>query len=158
MMEFLEGLQPAIAGVLLYLAVWMLWRYLLAPARRFETGAEEKAKLLLSQVLTEGEIRQLDEEGFLTVASPGVLGRTYRIPGPARLGWVEMYESGLLMKKLCVLPYEGVPPGDIVLMHKLMIEGNEEEYLRLANVRWARRDVRLPRQAKGQDEQLAVGW
>jgi hypothetical protein len=156
MMAPSEVLQPAVAGALLYLAVWVLWRLLLSPARQFETGAEEKAKALLREVLTEEEHRQLAAEGFLRVDSPNVAGRTYRIPG--RLGWVELYESGLLMKKLCVLPHEGLPPGDIVLMHKLMIEGNEEEYLRLANVRWARRDVRLPRPGDTQDGQLAVGW
>jgi hypothetical protein len=156
MMAPYEALQPAIAGALIYLAVWMLWRLLISPARQFEAGAEEKAKALLTEVLTDAERRQLTEEGFLTVDSPNVGGRTYRIPG--RLGWVEMYESGLLMKKLCVLPHEGLPPGDIVLMHKLMIEGNEDEYLRLANVRWARRDVRLTQPGEARDGQLAIGW
>jgi hypothetical protein len=34
---------------------------------------------------------------------------------------------------LCVQPIDPVPDGDVVMMHKLMIEGNEEEYLRIAN-------------------------
>ena len=156
MMELSEGLQPAVAGALLFLGTWLLWRLLISPAQQFEAGSEERARSLLGEVLTEGERQQLAEEGFLTVGSPSTGGRTYRIPG--RPGWVEMYESGLLMKKLCVLPHEGLPPGDIVLMHKLMIEGNEDEYLRLANVRWARREAASPRRASRQDEQLAIGW
>jgi hypothetical protein len=35
--------------------------------------------------------------------------------------------------ELCLQPVEPLPEGDVVLMHKLMIEANEQEYLRTAN-------------------------
>ena len=34
---------------------------------------------------------------------------------------------------LCVQPLGPLPDGDVVRMHKLMSEANEEEYLRIAN-------------------------
>jgi hypothetical protein len=46
---------------------------------------------------------------------------------------VKVYEGGVPIMALCVQPVDPVPDGDVVLMHKLMIEGNEEEYLRIAN-------------------------
>ena len=52
---------------------------------------------------------------------------------PRHQGQVKVFESGVPVMALCVQPVEPIPDGDVVLMHKLMIEGNEEEYLRIAN-------------------------
>ncbi|MDP9382063.1 MAG: hypothetical protein M3Q29_18355 [Chloroflexota bacterium] len=38
-----------------------------------------------------------------------------------------------LLMPLCVQPVERMPHADVVLTHKLMIEGNEQEYLRGAD-------------------------
>ena len=46
---------------------------------------------------------------------------------------VKVYEGGVPIMALCVQSVEPIPDGDAVLMHKLMIEGNEQEYLRIAN-------------------------
>jgi hypothetical protein len=35
--------------------------------------------------------------------------------------------------RLCVQSVEPIPDGDAILMHKLMIEGDEAAYLRIAN-------------------------
>jgi len=35
--------------------------------------------------------------------------------------------------QLCVQPVERLPDADIVILHKLMIEANEESYLQKAN-------------------------
>jgi hypothetical protein len=52
---------------------------------------------------------------------------------PRHQGQVKVFESGVPIMALCVQSVEPIPDGDAVLMHKLMIEGNEEEYLRVAN-------------------------
>lgn len=62
--------------------------------------------------------------------SPGHPGRVYSIP--YRPGRITVYEDKRPMRKLCVAPFTRLPPADRVLMHKLMIEGNEERYLRTA--------------------------
>ena len=95
--------------------------------------AERRANLLLQQMLTEQEYRQLAEQGYLKVHSPNVAERSYWI-FPDRNRPVEVYESGERIAKLCLQPDTRLPVPDIVLMHKLMIEGNEGVYLRKANV------------------------
>ena len=40
---------------------------------------------------------------------------------------VKVYEGGVPVMALCVQSMEPIPDGDAVLMHKLMIEGNEGE-------------------------------
>ena len=135
-----ESLHPAVAGILIYVAAWMFWRSCLASARPYDADAEKRASALLDEMLSSEEREQLAESGYLAVASPSVAGRVYRIP--ARAGWVDVYERDELTMKLCALPSEGLPAADVVLMHKVMIQGNEQEYLRSANVRWMRQGRR----------------
>src|SRR2546422_3291520 len=54
--------------------------------------------------------------------------RVYRIPGAG--GLVKVYERGCAVMELCLQPAEPLPDGDVVVMHKLVIEANEQEYLR----------------------------
>ncbi len=140
MMYLHEGLQPAAAGLLLYVVAWVLWRCFLSSARPYELDAEERARALLAEVLSDKECQQLALSGYLLLRSPSVPGRMYRIP--ERSGWVDIYESGKLAVRVCVQPNEALPASDVVLMHKLMIEGNEQDYLSRANVRWMRQGRR----------------
>ena len=94
-------------------------------------AAEGRAGALLEDLLTEDERRQLGRDGYLGVPSPSRPGRTYRVP--RHRGQVRVYEGTTLVLALCVEPVEWLPDGDVVLLHKLMIEGDEAEYLRVAN-------------------------
>ena len=94
--------------------------------------AEDKARSLLREVLSEEEQQHLERFACLMIPSPSIPRRTYCIP--ARPGMVAVYESGRQVMRLCLQPIDSLPTGDMVLMLKLMIEGNEEEYLRTANV------------------------
>jgi hypothetical protein len=95
--------------------------------------ARGRAEALLKELLTEGEFRQLDRSGYLAVPSRSRPGRIYRVPlHPGRM-LVEVYQDGIPLMALCIQSVEPVPDGDAVLMHKLMIEGDEEAYLRIAN-------------------------
>ena len=51
------------------------------------------------------------------------------LPHPAHQGQVKVYEGGVPIMALCVQPVDPGPDGDVVMMHKLMIEGNEEGVL-----------------------------
>lgn len=111
--------------------------------------AEKKAESLLQQMLTPEQGLELEHRGYLEIASPSREGRVYRVPRGR--GMVSVYEDGRAVMSLCVQPVEWVPGADVVLMHKLMIEGNEEDYLKTANqfepgypyyLRWDRRTGR----------------
>jgi len=136
----MEGLE---AAVLLLLAVpaavairarWLGCYPAFVP--EWEPRAEMRAAALLRDLLSESERAELGSRGFLSVPSPGIAGRVYRVP--ARPGHVRVYEAGELAMTICVRPTGWLPPDDVVAMHKLMIDGNEGEYLRRARVHWRR--------------------
>ena len=93
--------------------------------------AESRAKALLREMLTENQYQQLIKFGYLEVPSPSIEYRVYRIPGSG--GLVKVFERGSAVMELCLQPAEPLPDGDVVVMHKLMIEANEQEYLQKAN-------------------------
>lgn len=93
--------------------------------------AEKSAQALLEGILSPEEIRAIRHHGYLDVQSPSIPWRTYRIPREA--GIVIVRERGQAMAGLCVQPTSQLPSGDIIAMHKLMIEGAEESYLSQAN-------------------------
>jgi hypothetical protein len=120
-----------------------------ARSRNLQLEAERRAESLLQEVLSHQEGQGLEERGYLEIPSPNRAGRVYRVPKGR--GMVSVFEDGRAVMSLCVQPVEWIPAGDIVLMHKLMIEANEEEYLRTANqfepgypyyLRWDRRTGR----------------
>ena len=94
-------------------------------------AAHQRAERLLAENLSERERLQLQRCGYIELVSPTVRGRTYRVP--ARPGMVEVYEYGEPAMRLCVQPAVALPQPDVVLMHKLLIEGDEQTYLRTAN-------------------------
>jgi hypothetical protein len=93
--------------------------------------ADHAAETLLRTALTTEEYRQLCSMAFLDVPSPSRSGRVYRVPrGP---GQVQVIEHGRMVERLCVQPVATVPEADVVLMHKLLIESDEQGYLDTAN-------------------------
>ena len=134
MTDLQEGPQLLVVGVLLVVLLgWLPWRRSqLWSVLEHDEEAELRAAALLRELLSETEREQLARNGYVVVPSCRVEGRVYRVP--ARPGWVDVYESGKLAMRICVEPVERLPAADVVLMHKLMIEGNEEEYLREANI------------------------
>lgn len=130
----------------LFLAIWLLFLLLAiyylsqSPDGRMSRlresvsehlTAESRAKALLREMLTENQYQQLIKFGYLEVLSPTIVNRVYRIPGSG--GLVKVYERGAAVMELCLQPAEPLPDGDVVVMHKLMIEANEQEYLQKAN-------------------------
>lgn len=98
---------------------------------RTRAEAERRAERLLRDVLGPEEFALFQRRGYLTVRSPSFAHRVYLVP--ERQGPVTVCEFGKPVMRLCVQCVERVPDLDTVVMHKLMIEGNEREYLRIAN-------------------------
>jgi hypothetical protein len=94
-------------------------------------AAQARAEELLRGVIGPEAFAEFCRRGYLEVQSPTLGNRVYRVPHVR--GQVEVFEDGQLVMKLCVVPTRPLPDGDVVLMHKLMIEGNEDHYLKVAN-------------------------
>jgi len=122
----ITGVFLILCGVL---AWWLYHRESTLSSER--TDAERRAQLLISQMLDRQQQEQLTALGFLELRSQLIQGRSYRIP--RRRGQVQVYEEGRHAGSLCIQPTRWVPDADLILMHKLMIEGNQAEYLRTAN-------------------------
>jgi len=133
-------------GFIVLLAIWMLFVLLcLAYLLRTACGswgrwgrllserlaADRRANTLMREVLSPGQYQQLQRHGYVEIASPSVPSRVYRVPGAG--GLVRVYEQGHAIMDLCLQPVDTLPDGDVIVMHKLMIEGNEQEYLAKAN-------------------------
>jgi hypothetical protein len=102
-----------------------------AVARREREAAEARGHELLRNFLGEADYEQLMERGYIEVPSPHHSERMYRIP--LSDGLVQVYDRGELTKRLCLQPTEYLPRCDVVILHTLMITGDEHEYLARAN-------------------------
>ena len=94
------------------------------------TSAQERSLELLRDVLNPQEIEQWTRQGYLDVSSPQNVQRVYRIRRAD--GLVRVYEQGKAVRALCLQPIEPLPSNDLVVLHKLMIQGNEQEYVQQA--------------------------
>ena len=118
-------------AIVLLLVFFSLLRLNSSGTYRTRVASEQRAEVLLRDLLSPGQYHQLRRRGYLDIASPSRTNRIYRIPRSR--DQVRVYEDGRLIERLCVQSIEPVPSGDVVVMHKLMIEANEDEYLRIAN-------------------------
>lgn len=94
-------------------------------------SADHRARTLLREMLSPTEYQQLTRCGYLEVPSHTYDQRVYRIPGAG--GLVKVFDRGAAVMELCLQPAEPLPDGDVIVLHKLMIEANEQEYLQKAN-------------------------
>jgi len=97
----------------------------------FNSNAERRARHLLRAVLTDEQYRQMIQQGYLDIPSPSHPQRFYRVPQAH--GRVQMIENEILQASLCLQPLDWVPEADFMVIHKLMIEADEETYLQKAN-------------------------
>ena len=121
----------ALGWIVIALAISpMLW-LIFQPYLKGWSRAERKASVLLRDILTPEQVRQLLWQGYLEVPSPTEPQRVYRVPRAK--GYVQVVENGRAIMRLCLQPVECLPDADVVVLHKLMIEANEEMYLQKAN-------------------------
>ncbi len=125
-----------VARFLLVLTTWPAFGARVWPWLRMQpwwpVPAERRAESLLRDLLSHREYAQLCYSGYLDVPSPSRDDRVYRVPrGP---GQVVVLEDGRITERLCVQPaMGGLPEADVVLMHKMLIEADEDTYLQTAN-------------------------
>ncbi len=102
-------------------------------ARVFLSGmrAERRAEAVVRDLLTADEFSLLRQQGFLDVLSSGTPGRVYRIP--ARPGTVTVMDGNEVTMRMCLVPGEAIPATEWVVVHKLLLEAAEDDYLQLAN-------------------------
>ncbi len=125
-----ELLVYVLLGIMAALALVLLWRLALDSYLKW-SEANRRAYELLRSVLTREQYRHLMRHGYLDIPSPRDPGCIYRVPQAH--GLVGVIEQGRRKASLCLQPLEWVPDADIVVIHKLMIEADEETYLQTAN-------------------------
>jgi hypothetical protein len=116
-------------GILVLYLVWMLKLAFGSFLKWSE--ANRRANELLRSVLSSEQYDQLTRNGYLDIPSPRDAGCIYRVPRVQ--GLVKVIEQGRHKESLCLQTLEAVPDADQVVIHKLMIEANEEAYLQTAN-------------------------
>ncbi len=130
-MNLISQVLTALCWIVIALAISpMIW-LLFQPYFKGWSRAERRAADLLRDTLTPEQLRQLVWRGYLEVPSPTAPQRVYRVPRSK--GYVQVIENGRAIMRLCLQPVECLPDADIVVLHKLMIEANEETYLQKAN-------------------------
>jgi hypothetical protein len=130
-MNVTSQVLTALCWTVIALAVSPMVWLLLQPYLKGWSRAERKAASLLRDILTPEQQHQLLWHGYLEIPSPTEPQRTYRVP-KAR-GYVQVIENGRAIMRLCLQSVEYLPDADVVVLHKLMIEANEETYLQKAN-------------------------
>lgn len=111
----------------LFAAEWTMRRHHVGGWKSAGDTPAERAEALLREFLDEREYAQWTKRGYVDVVSPNNAQRIYRIPG--YIGLVRMYENGMAIRELCLRPVEPLPGPDVIVMHKLMIQGDERQYL-----------------------------
>jgi len=118
-----ETLVYVLLGIGVCVSLLLLWW--------FHSRANRRACQLLRAVLTQEQYRHLFRWGYIDISSPSNPQRFYRVPKAP--GVVHLIENGRLQANLCLQPLDLVPNADFVVIHKLMIEADEQTYLQKAN-------------------------
>lgn len=121
----------ALCWIVIVLAISPMVWLILQPYFKGLSRAERRATDLLRDTLTPEQFHQLTWRGYLEIPSPTAPQRIYRVPRTK--GYVQVIENGRAIMRLCLQPVECLPDADVVVLHKLMIEANEETYLQKAN-------------------------
>ncbi len=104
-------------------------------ARRLKPSKEEKrAEILLLENLSE---KQREEYKRLKSFQVIVKDKIYRIKR-GRVGNIELIDDKGIAARYCVHPSVACPDEDTMLAQKLMLENDEKELLKLANVHFQR--------------------
>lgn len=92
--------------------------------------ARRRAHALLASHLDDREFAQLIKYDYLEVASPSNPRRVYRVY--AHPDKVSVIEDGVEIERLCLQTEDVLPDDDMILLHKVLILGDEQWYLETA--------------------------
>src|SRR5689334_10256872 len=85
----------------------------------------------MRELLSTAECEQVRRCSYLDVASREEATTIYRVP--YGMGLVRVYKGDQAVEDLCLQSTVPLPPGDLIVLHKLLIEADEREYLARAN-------------------------
>ena len=94
--------------------------------------ANQHARALLLSTLTDEQRHQYETESWFEVESRKFPGRRYRLHPVPSIN-IDIIQDGDRISRLCAGP-RGVPVADVQLTQKLMLEADEEAFLRIAVV------------------------
>jgi hypothetical protein len=92
--------------------------------------AKKRADELLKAHLTPQQREELEMKNHFHLL---VGAKKYRINRGRSRNIQLVNEQGVVVKTLCAHPSEMIPDADTMLAQKLMLEANENEFLRIAN-------------------------
>lgn len=95
----------------------------------FSKIAIRRSERLLDRMLSSKQRKYWHRNRYIDVRSPAYPERLYRIP---EYGKVLCFDSGKLTKRLCIYSIDRLPLADKILSLKVMIESDEQEFLRIA--------------------------
>lgn len=98
---------------------------------RLQRLANKRARWLLLCNLNKVQRSEYRKENHFHVITPG--GHTYRVDY-GKTGNVKLIEEGHIRESLCIHPVEYVPYEDVMLGQKLLLDNNEEQFRRIANI------------------------
>lgn len=130
-MNLFTQVLTALGWIVIALAVSPMVWLIIQPYLKGWSPAERRAMHLLRDMLTPEQFHQLIWCGYLEIPSRVEPRRVYRVPRTR--GYIQVIENGRATMRLCVQPVECLPDADVIVLHKLMIEANEEVYLQKAN-------------------------
>ncbi len=106
------------------------------PIKELETlysdiGVQMRAEKLMKEVLGDTLYNEFITTQQITIPSKLYPDRYYTI---REFGFVQVIDHGQLVEELCVVPKDGaIVTQDVVALKKLMLEGDEKEFLKIAN-------------------------
>lgn len=102
------------------------------PLEATPTPADDKAEVLLRRILTPKQIEDYDLHKRFEVRSQS--GKIYRLhKGKCRNILLLLPNGQESRQGYCIHPRESVPVADVLIAQKLLLEGDEESFLRTAN-------------------------
>lgn len=107
------------------------------PVKRVLPRARARARRLLKGKLDDFQRHSLKKRGYFDVVSES--GKLYRVKTGMSRNVYLLDAKGREVENLCAYVTGDCPDFDTMLMQKLMLECNEQEFRRLAN-RWTKRD------------------
>jgi hypothetical protein len=130
-MSLVSQVLTVLCWIIIACAIAPMFWLIAQPYCKAWSQTERRATDLLRDILTPEQLHQIYWQGYLEIPSPTAPQRVYRVPRIK--GYVQVIENGRATMQLCLQPVERLPDADIVILHKLMIEANEESYLQKAN-------------------------
>jgi hypothetical protein len=92
---------------------------------------ERRSLKLMRRWLSVAQREQFDTRGYFDVVGSQT-GRRYRIKLGASTNIIELDSSGHPVARLCFVPSESLPAGDVMLAQKIALENDEQLALAVA--------------------------